>query len=185
MREKLRKMASNNVDWKKVLHSFCGRSQRANKSRTHRKVNRKYPYIHPGVKRGHTSNLAIYFDQSGSVSNEECELFFGALGALSKITTFKVFPFDYSVDEDNAFIWRRGKKIEPARSRSGGTSFGAVQKHFDEKGDGFDGLIILTDGEAYDPGPSRRRRCWVLLPNRRLMFDPHPGDIVVNMSFDD
>ncbi len=181
-REKLRKMATDQINWKKVLHNFCGRSQRANKSRTHRKVNRKYPYVHPGVKRGHTSNLAIYFDQSGSVSHEECALFFGALTELSKITTFNVFPFDWNVDEENAFVWRRGQKIEPGRTRSGGTNFKSVQEHFDNNCDGFDGLIILTDGEAADPGPSRKRRCWVVLPGRRLMFDPHPNDVVVNMQ---
>ena len=167
------------------MHNFCGRSQRANKARTHRKVNRKYPYIHPGVKRGHTSNLAIYFDQSGSVSHEECELFFGALSELSKITTFKVFPFDWNVDEENAFVWKRGQKINPARTRAGGTSFQAVQNHFDENREKFDGLIILTDGEASDPGPSRYRRCWVVLPGRRLLFDPHSNDVVVQMRHTD
>jgi predicted metal-dependent peptidase len=137
------------------------------------------------VKRGHTSNLAIYFDQSGSVSHEECALFFGALSELSKITTFKVFPFDWSVDEENAFVWKRRQKVEPGRTRSGGTSFQAVQNHFDESCEGFDGLIILTDGEASDPGPSRYRRCWVILPGRSLLFDPHPNDVVVHMRRND
>jgi predicted metal-dependent peptidase len=182
-REKLRKMASSAVDWKKVLHNFCGRSQRSTKRRTHKRVNRKYPYIHPGITRGHTSKVAIYFDQSGSVSKEECELFFGALSQLSKITTFKVFPFDYTVDDDAAFVWKRGQKVNPKRDRGGGTSFQAVQKHFDTKCIGeFDGLIILTDGECSDPGRSLKRRCWVLLPGRRLYFDPSPGDIVVQMD---
>ena len=38
---------------------------------TKRKINRKYPYIHAGKKIKHTTSLAIYNDQSGSVGNEE------------------------------------------------------------------------------------------------------------------
>ena len=33
-RESLRALCNNSVNWKKVLHNFCGRSQRANRSRT-------------------------------------------------------------------------------------------------------------------------------------------------------
>ena len=76
----LRKMFSKSVDWKKVLHSFCGKRQRANKASTHRRLNRKYPYIHPGKHRSHTSNLVVYIDQSGSVSDVDIELFFRCFG---------------------------------------------------------------------------------------------------------
>ena len=182
VRNELRKIVSNTVNWKAVLYNFCGTSQRMNKSRTLKKLNRKYPYIHSGVKRGHSANLAIYIDQSGSVNDDEVALFFGALNQLGRITSFTLFPFDYSVDTENAVQWKRGKNVPPQRHRYGGTSFSAVKNHFDEEGRGFDGHIILTDGEAADPGPSRRRRCWVLLPGCKLYFDPHPGDIVVTMD---
>ena len=59
-REKLRKMFSKSVDWKKVLHSFCGKRQRANKASTHRRLNRKYPYIHPGKHRNHTRTIELF-----------------------------------------------------------------------------------------------------------------------------
>ncbi len=107
-REHLRKLFSKSVDWKKVLHSFCGRRQRANKSSTHRRLNRKYPYIHPGKHRNHTSNLVVYIDQSGSVSEEEIELFFGALSSLAKKVTFTIYNFDSSVDEKSKFVWGGG-----------------------------------------------------------------------------
>ena len=92
VRGELRSMVSNEIDWKRLLHSFCGRSQRMNKSHTMRRINRKYPYIHPGVKRGHTANLAIYIDQSASVSDEDVELLFGELNSLGKRVNFTLFP---------------------------------------------------------------------------------------------
>ena len=182
MRETLRAMVNDSIDWKKILHSFCGRSQRANKARTHKRVNRKYPYIHPGVKRGHSASVAIYIDQSGSVGNDELELFFGALTQLGRMTNFTLFPFDYSVDEDNAVPWKRGQKHPPKRTRCGGTSFHSVEQHVEKTLGDFDGHIILTDGEASDPGPSRQRRCWVILPGCKLYFKPHPNDILVQME---
>jgi predicted metal-dependent peptidase len=181
-RERLRKMMSDAVDWKRVLQNFCGTSQRANKSRTHKKINRKYPYIHPGVKRAHTASVAIYIDQSGSVGNKELEMFFAALNSLGRLVSFTVFPFDCTVDVDNAIKWRRNQRIAPVRTRSGGTSFHAVEEHVKEKGGEFDGHIILTDGEAGDPGTSVKRRCWVILPGCKLLFNPSPRDVVVQMS---
>jgi hypothetical protein len=46
----------------------------------------------------------------------------------------------------------------------------------------FDGIIICTDGEAEDPGPSPIRRAWVLVPGTKLLFPPSSGDIVVQMD---
>jgi predicted metal-dependent peptidase len=180
--KRLRKMVSNAVDWKKVLHNFCGRSQRLNKARTHKKINRKYPYIHPGIKKGHSANLAVFIDQSGSVSDSDLELFFGVLNSFGRITSFTIFPFDTSVDEKNSMKWSRGKKLPPKRTRYGGTSFHAVEAYMKKNGAEFDGHIILTDGEASDPGRSAKRRCWVLLPGQKLYFDPHSSDIVVKMK---
>jgi len=40
----------------------------------------------------------------------------------------------------------------------------------------------MTDGEAADPGPSRLRRAWVIVPNRKLMFDMPRGDTLVQMK---
>ena len=185
VREKIRKMFSKSVDWKKVLHSFCGRRQRANKASTHRRLNRKYPYIHPGKHRSHTSNLVVYIDQSGSVSSEEIAIFFGALSALSKKVTFTVYNFDHGVDEKSKFVWRKGKKnIKPIRTRSGGTSFEAVETHYRNIASDYDGYLILTDGMASKPQTCVSQRCWVLLPGYNLYFTQDKRDTVVQMTID-
>ena len=184
MRETLRSMISNTIDWKRVLQNFCGNSQRANKSRTHRRVNRKYPYIHPGVRRGHSATVAVYMDQSGSVGNDDVQLFFGCLNQLGRMTNFLLYPFDWTVDEDASISWKKGQSVPAVRELAGGTSFDAVEKHVRQNVKCFDGHIILTDGGASDPGPSLQRRCWVLLPGCTLPFTPHRNDIVVQMEND-
>ena len=182
MRDTLRTLYKNSVDWKKVLNNFIGRSQRLDKSRTHKKINRKYPYIHPGVKRSHTSTLAVYIDQSGSVRDEEICMFFAALGELSKKVSFTVYPFDYGVDEKNSFKWKKGQKIKTIRTRSGGTCFEQVEKHFRKISDSFDGYLVLTDGGAPKPSPAKKRRCWVVLPDYQLYFKADKTDVVVQMD---
>jgi|TARA_R110001583_G_scaffold73198_2_gene204041 predicted metal-dependent peptidase len=182
VREKIRSMVSNEVPWETLLRSFCGMTQRANKRRTMKRINRKYPYIHPGVRANHTAALAVYMDQSASVSTADIALLFGELNNLGKKIDFHLFPFDTTVDVENAIKWRKGQKPPAVRSRSGGTSFHAAQEHFHNNLDRFDGMIILTDGECSDPGPSRKRRAWVIVPGRRLYFDPHANDTLIQMK---
>jgi len=182
MRSTLREMTNDAINWKRIIQNFCGNSQRSSKIRTHRRVNRKYPYIHPGIKRGRSATVAIYMDQSGSVSDSDIELFFGCLNQLGKMTTFLLYPFDWEIDDEKMVKWKRGQKKPPVRTACGGTSFDAVEDHVRKNISSFDGHIILTDGGASDPGPSRQRRCWVLLPGCTLPFSPHKGDIVVEMD---
>ena len=179
---RIREMVSNEVNWKSLLKNFCGRTNRANRSSTMKRINRKYPYVHPGRKRGHSAHLAIYMDQSGSVSDEDISLLFGELNNLGRMMQFTLIPFDSTVDTDNEVAWRRGQKLPPRRWRTGGTNFDAVAKHAEENAHRFDGYIVLTDGECSDPGPSRMRRAWVIVPDRKLYFAPHPKDVVISMK---
>ena len=159
----LRKMFNNTVDWKKVLQTFVGRRQRANKTSTHRRLNRKYPYIHPGKHRSHTSNLVIYIDQSGSIGSDDIVMFFGALTELSKNVTFTVYFFDTSVDERSKFVWKKGKRnVEAKRTRYGGTCFNCVELHYREISADYDGYLVLTDGCASKPYPCISQRCWIV-----------------------
>jgi predicted metal-dependent peptidase len=182
-RSTLRKMFSKSVDWKKVLHSFCGKRQRANKASTHRRLNRKYPYIHPGKQRNHTSNLVVYIDQSGSVTDSDLELFFGTLSELSKNVTFTLYNFDTFVDEKSKFVWRKGKRnVKAQRTRCGGTCFNGVENHYRTVSGEYDGYLVLTDGCASKPIACISQRCWVILPNCNLYFDHDKRDTIVSMK---
>ena len=184
MRSKIRAAFQNTVDWKQVLRYFCGTKQRANKTRTMRKINRKYPYIHSGKKIKHTSNLAIYIDQSGSVGNSELVLFFAALSELSKTIKFTVFHFDCTVDVSSKYVWKKGQGHRtPYRTRGGGTCFDSVEDHFRKISGEYDGYLVMTDGMAPKPKSCISKRCWVLLPSyKKLYFTPDKRDTVVNMN---
>ena len=161
-RGKIREMISKEIPWQSILRNFVGMSRRANRHSNVRRLNRKYTGIHPGVQRGYTSSIAVYIDQSGSVSDAELELLFGELRSLAKHTEFVCFHFDTEVDEASEMTWRSGKTPSAHRTRCGGTDFCAPTVHANKNKHRFDGYLILTDGFAPDPGPSRLRRGWVI-----------------------
>lgn len=183
-RQKLRDLLSREIDWKSVLKQFCGMTRRADRTTNVKRLNRKYPAIHPGTHRNYTSSIAIYIDQSGSVDDESLELLFGNLMSLAKHTEFTVFNFDTEVDEASERVWKGNKNPGLARTRCGGTDFKAASKHANENKHRFDGYLIMTDGECSDPGPSLLKRGWVIVPDRKLMFQPSQRDFIIKMKRD-
>jgi len=179
----IRKLISNEIPWQSVLKQFCGMTRRANRHSNVRRLHRKYPGIHPGVQKGYTSSIAVYIDQSGSVSDSELELLFGELASLARNTSFTVYHFDTEVDETSETEWKKGRIPTTLRTRSGGTCFKAPSEHANKNKHRFDGYLILTDGGAGDPGHSKLKRGWVLTPGQDLYFkDTSPRDFVIRMK---
>jgi predicted metal-dependent peptidase len=160
LKKEIIKRLETKVDWKKVLRYFIKTSQRANKSSTVRRINRRYAYIHPGKKVKRQAKIAIAIDQSGSVSDEMLESFFGELGKLAKIASFTVIPFDTTVNDKLVYEWQKGKSHKAERVMCGGTCFNAPTEYVNKRGD-FDGVIILTDMEAPKPVRCKAQRMWL------------------------
>jgi predicted metal-dependent peptidase len=49
-RKKIMKVLDSKVDWRKVLRYFVKTSQKANRSSSIKRINRRYAYVHPGKK---------------------------------------------------------------------------------------------------------------------------------------
>lgn len=181
MRSQLRSLIRKEIPWQSVLKRFCGFSRRANRRSNNKRLHRKYPGIHPGFLKSYTSSIAVYIDQSGSVGNSELEILFGELRNLSGMVEFTTFHFDTSVDVKSETVWKKSKTPDAHRTRCGGTCFVAPSKHANENSSKFDGYLILTDGYAPDPGPSRLRRGWVITPGGQHSFN-HQKDFVIKLK---
>jgi predicted metal-dependent peptidase len=147
------------INWEKALRYFIKTSQKADKKSTVRRINKRFPYIHPGKKVKRHARFAVSIDQSGSVDDEMLAKFFSALDKLAKLATFTVVPFDTEVCESHVFEWKKGKRYKAERVRYGGTCFDAPTKWVNERG--FDGHIVLTDMMAPKPVTSKCKRLWV------------------------
>lgn len=173
IREEIRNSISTRVNWRFVLKQFCGTLCSGSRTTSIRKINKRYPLIHPGLKRGRTAKLLIATDQSGSVNDEMLADLFAEIGSLAKNVDIDVLPFDCQADEADIFKWKKGTRPTVMRSKQGGTSFEAPTRVFnDPKNRGrWDGMIIATDGECSAPGQCRSKRAWVLAKGKKLMFD--------------
>lgn len=160
VRKEIMRFINGTIDWRAVLRMFIGSAQRSHKSSTVKRINKRFPYIHPGKKVSRTANIAISIDQSGSVGDELLEAFFGELANLSKLATFTVVPFDTRVDDKLIYEWKKGTKHKATRVMSGGTDFDAPTEWVN-KAARFDGHIVLTDMMAPAPKPSKCRRMWM------------------------
>ena len=160
VRKEVMRFIRGTIDWKAVLRMFVGSAQKSHKSSTVKRINKRFPYIHPGKKSSRTARIAISIDQSGSVSDELLEAFFGELNSLSKLATFTVIPFDTRVDDKLIYDWKKGQKQKATRVMCGGTDFDAPTEWVNKAGK-FDGHIVLTDMQAPAPKPSKCRRMWM------------------------
>jgi predicted metal-dependent peptidase len=170
------------VNWKKVLRYFVKTSQRANKRSTVRRLNKRYPYIHPGRKVTRQARIAVSIDQSGSVCDGMLAAFFSELNKLAEIATFTVIPFDSKIDEDLIYEWKKGENRKRERVMYGGTDFNPPTDYVNKKG--FDGHIVLTDLCAPKPKRSTCQRMWMTTKEyaERPYFTTHERVIAIDVD---
>ena len=171
---------SRKPDPKSVLAYFIKTSIRADKIHRVTKINRRFPYVHPGRAWNRRAKIAISIDQSGSVSDKMLAKFYSWLNDFAKFADFTIIPFDDGVFEDKIFVWKKGQKKPPRRVLCGGTNFDAPTKWVNENK--FDGHIICTDMCAPAPGRSNCARMWITDPAcaERPYFDTREKVLVVD-----
>ena len=159
MRRVIKEVITPKVNWRSILRSFVKASQRADRTSTIKRLNRRYAYIHPGRKAKRQAKIAVSIDQSGSVSDGMLVAFYAELEKLATIADFTIVPFDTEVAEEHIHVWKKGARHEKTRYKHGGTCFNAPTKWVNENS--FDGHIVLTDMEAPKPIPSKCQRMWM------------------------
>ena len=153
------RLLTTKIDWRNVLRYFIKTSQKASRRSTIKRINKRYPYIHPGRKQTRQAKIAISIDQSGSVDDQMLQAFFAELNKLAALAEFTVIPFDTEVAKEKIFVWKKGEKRTWERVMCGGTCFEAPTDYVNENN--FDGHIVLTDMCAPKPKASKCQRMWM------------------------
>ena len=159
MRKAIKERLATKVDWKKMLRYFVRTSQRADKRSTPRRLNKRFPKIHPGKRVRRQAKIAISIDQSGSVDDGMLTAFYSELDNLAQFAEFTVIPFDTQVATDKVYVWTKGERRKAERVLCGGTCFDAPTRYVNEGK--FDGHIVLTDMCAPKPIASKCQRMWM------------------------
>ena len=159
VRQEIRKMVAPTISPEAVLRYFIKTSTKSNRTSTIRRINPRYPYIHPGRRAKRVANIAISIDQSGSVDDQMLQTFFSFLNKFASIATFTVVPFDSTVCEEAIYVWKKGETRKWHRVRYGGTCFNAPTEWVNKRN--FDGHIVITDMQAPKPIASKCQRLWI------------------------
>jgi predicted metal-dependent peptidase len=187
IQELIRKMISKEIDWRSILKNFIGRSRSQERISTVRKINKKLPYIYPGVKRPLHANFVCFIDQSGSMSDQDIALMFGELQSLSSLIEIDTYHFDTQIDEDSHRKWRKNDPFPPLRTRCGGTDFQAVADFCNRPNNRgrWSGVIILTDGYAPVMGQIVGSKVLWVVTETGTMEHVRMGDLAIQMKKSD
>lgn len=164
--EKLKASAKARINWRNVLSGFRSSILSTKRKLTRMRPNRRTEFENMGSIRRFDTKLLVAVDVSGSISSGDLSYFFGVVNSAFRygFTAVDVVQFDAGVR-----VVQSLKKVirEPLVIGRGGTSFQEPIEYAHENG--YDGLVMLTDGYAPEPVIPDGMRCkivWVCSDKR-------------------
>jgi len=159
--ERVKASSRASIDWKKVLFGFRAQVLSQARHLTRMKPSRRTGFDNMGSVRRFTSKLLIALDVSGSISSEAISYFLGVVNSAFKygFTEIEVIQFETEVTASRKLKHAIRDSVAAGR---GGTDFQVPIDY--AAGRDYDGLVILTDGEAPEPeipAGFRTRILWV------------------------
>jgi hypothetical protein len=148
------------VDWKRTLRLFASSGYRTEVVATQRRMSKRFGTF-PGIRIRRKQRLAVVIDTSGSIGDEELEVFFREIHGIWK-NDAEVMVVECDADVQRAYDYKG--KTPKAVEGGGGTRFDPALAWVSNPRNGaFDACIYLTDGCAGEP--EVRPRCpmlWVV-----------------------
>lgn len=180
------------VNWKRELRWFINKvilaghrntrtriNRREQAIREHRPENLKNVYIQPGNRRNYTNKLLVGIDTSGSITNEEIEIFLSEInGMVAEKVECHVVMFDTKLLGEPEEIKKKIKSMEIVGR--GGTSFTPLFQYSDEHK--YDGVVLFTDGCAPFDYQPKSRVLWALSPAGASVQPPFGKRVVVEIK---
>ena len=157
--EQLKASTKAKINWRNVFSGFRASILSSKRKLTRMKPNRRTGFENMGSIRRFDTKLLVAVDVSGSISSESLSYFFGVINGAFRygFESIDVIQFDCGVRVVQSL--RKVMRDVVAVGR-GGTSF---QEPVDYASDnGYDGLLILTDGYAPEPVLPKNMRCKII-----------------------
>ena len=171
--EKLIASTKGRINWKDVFSGFRASILSSKRKLTRMRPNRRTGFENMGFIRKFDTSVLIAVDVSGSISTETLKYFYGVVNSAFRygFEAVDVIQFDCGV----RVVQSIKKKMQDVTAIGrGGTSFEEPIQYAHENG--YDGVVILTDGYAPEPKlPEgfRAKLLWVCEDQR--CFDEHHG----------
>ena len=171
--EQLKASAKARINWRNVLSGFRASILSTKRKLTRMRPNRRTGFDNMGSIRRFDTKVLVAVDVSGSISSSDLSYFYGVVNSAFRygFTAVDVIQFDAGVR-----VVQSLKKVlrDVIAVGRGGTSFQEPIDYANENG--YDGLVILTDGYAPQPVLPENMRCklvWVC--NNRDSYESSHG----------
>lgn len=169
--EKLIASTKSRINWRTALAGFRSSILCSRRRLTRMKPSRRSGFDQMGSVREFSTKVLVAVDVSGSISSESLSYFYGVVNSAFRygVEALDVVEFDCAITKVCSL--RKKQKTLEALGR-GGTSFDEPIRYAHENG--YDGLVILTDGYAPEPAIPQGFRCGILwVCENRYSFEAH------------
>lgn len=136
------------IDWRKVLSGFRASILSSERKLTRMRPNRRTGFANMGSIRKFNTRLLVAVDVSGSVSDKSLADFYGVVNSAFRYGFESVDVLQFDCGVRSVISLNRAVKDFSVFGR-GGTSFQEPVDYAHENG--YEGLLILTDGYARKP----------------------------------
>ena len=157
--EQLKASTRAKINWRNVFSGFRASILSSKRKLTRMRPNRRTGFENLGSIRRFDTRLLVAVDVSGSISSESLSYFYGVVNSAFRygFESIDVIQFDCGVR-----VVQSLKKVirEVLAIGRGGTSFQEPIEYAHENG--YDGLLILTDGYAPEPWLPDHMRCKII-----------------------
>ena len=157
--EQIKASTRAKINWRNVFSGFRASILSSKRKLTRMRPNRRTGFENMGSIRRFDTRLLIAIDVSGSISSESLSYFYGVVNSAFRygFESVDVIQFDCGVRVIQSL---KNVMRETVAVGRGGTSF---QEPIDyAHGNGYDGLLILTDGCAPEPVIPEGMRCQII-----------------------
>lgn len=157
--EQLKASTKAKINWRNVFSGFRASILSSKRKLTRMKPNRRTGFENMGSIRRFDTKLLIAVDVSGSISSESLSYFYGVVNSAFRygFESIDVIQFDCGVRVVQSLKKVMRDVIVIGR---GGTSFQEPIEYAAENG--YDGLLILTDGYAPEPMIPDNMHCKII-----------------------
>ena len=157
--EQLKASTKARINWRNVFSGFRASILSSRRKLTRMRPNRRTGFENMGSIRRFDTRLLVAVDVSGSISSESLSYFYGVINSAFRygFESVDVIQFDCGVR-----VVQNLKKVmrDVAVIGRGGTSFQEPIEYAHVNG--YDGLLILTDGYAPEPWLPDNMRCKII-----------------------
>ena len=157
--EKLKASTKAKINWRNVLSGFRASILSTERKLTRMRPNRRTGFENMGSIRRFDTRVLVAVDVSGSISSADLSYFYGVINSAFRygFSAVDVIQFDAGV----RMVESLKKVIRDVMVLGrGGTSFQEPINYAHENG--YDGLVVLTDGYAPEPVIPDNMRCKIV-----------------------